>query len=98
MLLSRGTPPGCLAAFQYTGLMTVLYADDLLFDRDDIRKLFDAHEVAVTDNEIGAILKESAGYPLGLVTVAQCMSGGKSFDAEIAAQARRTSSSRRWGF
>ena len=69
--------------------MTVLYADDLLFDRDDIRKLFDAHEVAVTDNEIGAILKESAGYPLGLVTVAQCMSGGKSFGAEIAAQARR---------
>ena len=89
VLLSRGTPPGCLAAFQYTGLMTVLYADDLLFDRDDIRKLFDAHEVAVTDNEIGAILKESAGYPLGLVTVAQCMSGGKSFGAEIAAQARR---------
>ena len=89
VLLSRGTPPGCLAAFQYTGLMTVLYADDLLFDRDDIRKLFDAHEVAVTDNEIGAILKESAGYPLGLVTVAQCMSSGKSFGAEIAAQARR---------
>ena len=89
VLLSRGTPPGCLAAFQYTGLMTVLYADDLLFDRDDIRKLFDAHEVAVTDNEIGAILKESAGYPLGLVTVAQCMSGGKPFGAEIAAQARR---------
>ena len=89
VLLSRGTPPGCLAAFQYTGLMTVLYADDLLFDRDDIRKLFDAHEVAVTDNEIGAILKESAGYPLGLVTVTQCMSGGKPFGAEIAAQARR---------
>ena len=89
VLLSRGTPPGCLAAFQYTGLMTVLYADDLLFDRDDIRKLFDAHEVAVTDNEIGAILKESAGYPLGLVTVAQCMSSGKPFGAEIAAQARR---------
>ncbi len=89
VLLSRGTPPGCLAAFQYTGLMTVLYADDLLFDRDDIRKLFDAHEVAVTDNEIGAILKESTGYPLGLVTVAQCMSGGKTFGAEIAVQARR---------
>ena len=89
VLLSRGAPPGCLTAFQYTGLMTVLYADDLLFDRDDIRKLFDAHEVAVTDNEIGAILKESAGYPLGLVTVAQCMSGGKPFGAEIAAQARR---------
>ena len=26
VLLSRGTPPGCLTAFQYTGLMTVLRA------------------------------------------------------------------------
>ena len=28
VLLSRGVPPGCLTAFQYTGLMTVLEADD----------------------------------------------------------------------
>ena len=39
MLLSRGAPPGCLMAFQYTGLMTVLEADDLLFDADDVRRL-----------------------------------------------------------
>ena len=89
VLLSRGAPPGCLTAFQYTGLMTVLCADDLLFDRDDIRKLFAAHEAAVTDSEIGAILKESAGYPLGVVAAAQCMSGGKPFSAEITVQARR---------
>ncbi len=31
VLLSRGTPPGCLMAFQYTGLMTVLTAEDLFF-------------------------------------------------------------------
>ena len=89
VLLSRGVPPGCLTAFQYTGLMTVLCADDLLFDCDDIRKLFAAHEAAVTDSEIGAILKESAGYPLGVVAAAQCMSGGKPFSAEITVQARR---------
>ena len=89
VLLSRGAPPGCLTAFQYTGLMTVLRADDLLFDRDDIRELFAAHEAAVTDGEIGAILRESAGYPLGVVAAAQCMSGGKPFSAEITVQARR---------
>lgn len=33
VLLSRGVPPGCLTAFQYTGLMTVLEADDLLLMR-----------------------------------------------------------------
>ena len=89
ILLSRGAPPGCLTAFQYTGLMTLLTADDLLFDRDDIRRLFDACEVAASDSEIGAVLKESIGYPLGAVVAAQCMSGGKPFSAEIAAQARR---------
>ena len=41
VLLSRGVPPGCLMAFQYAGLMTVLEPDALLFDRDDIRALFE---------------------------------------------------------
>lgn len=65
VLLSRGVPPGCLMAFQYAGLMTVLDADALLFDRDDIRALFDKAGVAVTDSELSGILKESIGHPLG---------------------------------
>ena len=39
VLLSRGAPPGPLTAFQYTGLMTVLEADDLRFDREDVRRM-----------------------------------------------------------
>ncbi len=89
VLLSRGTPPGCLMAFQYTGLMTVLTAEDLFFDHDDIRKLFAARGTAVTESEIGSILRSSIGYPLGVVIAAQCMSGGKPFGQEIVAQARR---------
>ncbi len=89
VLLSRGAPPSDLMAFQYTGLMTVLTAEDLFFDHDDTHRLFDACGVAASDSEISAILKESVGYPLGLVTAAQCMSGGKPFGAEITAQARR---------
>ena len=64
VLLSRGVPPGCLTAFQYTGLMTVLEADDLLFDADDVRRMFQLSGVNVTDSEIDGILKESVGYPL----------------------------------
>ena len=52
VLLSRGAPPGCLTAFQYTGLMTVLEADDLLFDADDVRRLFQLSGANVTDSEI----------------------------------------------
>ena len=90
LLLSRGAPPGCLTAFQYTGLMILLTADDLLsLTVTTSASSFAACEVAASDGEIGAILKESIGYPLGVAAAAQCMSGGKPFSAEIAAQAHR---------
>ena len=43
LLLSRGAPPACLRAFQYTGLMTVLDADALTFDREDVLCRIDLH-------------------------------------------------------
>lgn len=57
-------------AFQYAGLMTVIGPKDLLFDREDIRQLFDASGLPVTDGEIAGILKESIGYPLGVAITA----------------------------
>ena len=86
MLLSRGVPPGCLTAFQYTGLMTVLEADDLLFDEGDVRRLFQLSGVNVTDSEINGILKESAGYPLGVAITARCMSPDKPWTPELVAR------------
>ena len=70
VILSRGSPPGCLMAFQYAGLMTVIGPKDLLFDREDIRQLFDASGLPVTDGEIAGILKESIGSPLGVAITA----------------------------
>ena len=89
LLLSRGAPPGYLTAFQYSGLMATLEADDLLFDREDIRKYFSGCGIPVTDSEIGGILRESVGYPLGIAVTARCMSGGKPFGPEIVARAFR---------
>ena len=86
VLLSRGVPPGCLTAFQYTGLMTVLEADDLLFDADDVRRLFQLSGANVTDSEIDGILKESVGYPLGVAITARCMSPGKPWTPELVAR------------
>ena len=86
VLLSRGVPPGCLTAFQYTGLMTVLEADDLLFDADDVRRLFQLSGANVTDSEIDGILKESAGYPLGVAITARCMSLDKPWTPELVAR------------
>ena len=86
VLLSRGAPLGCLMAFQYTGLMTVLEADDLLFDAGDVRRLFQLSGANVTDNEIDGILKESLGYPLGVAITARCMSQNKPWTPELVAR------------
>ena len=89
VLLSRGIPPACLMAFQYTGLMTVLEADDLLFDADDVRRLLRLYGVEAADNEIDGILKESVGYPLGIAITARCMSPGKPWTPELVARVYR---------
>ena len=86
VLLSRGVPPGCLTAFQYTGLMTVLEADDLLFDADDVRRLLRLYGVEAADSEIDGILKESVGYPLGVAITARCMSPDKPWTPELVAR------------
>lgn len=86
VLLSRGVPPGCLTAFQYTGLMTVLEADDLLFDAGDVRRLFQLSGVNVTDSELDGILKESVGYPLGVAITVRCMSKDKPWTPELVAR------------
>ena len=87
VLLSRGIPPACLMAFQYAGMMTVLSAEDLLFDREDIRRLLQTCGAEATDSEIGSILKETSGYPLCAAILARHMAAGQPYGAELTAQA-----------
>ena len=88
VLLSRGAPPGCLMAFQYAGLMTVLTPDMLLFDRDDIRRLFAASGTPVTESELTSIRKESIGHPLGVAITARLMRD-RPFGPDVVTQAFR---------
>ncbi len=88
VLLSRGAPPGCLMAFQYAGLMTVLTPDMLLFDRDDIRRLFSASGTPVTESELTSIRKESIGHPLGVAITARLMRD-RPFSPDVITQAFR---------
>ena len=89
VLLSRGAPPGPLTAFQYTGLMTVLEADDLRFDREDVRRMLSLRGVAPTEGELSGILRESGGYPLGVAITARCLSDGRPFGPELTARVFR---------
>ena len=86
VLLSRGAVPGWLMAFQYAGLMAVLDADALLFDREDIRSLFRQQDTPVSESELSEILRETSGYPLGVAVIAHCMAGGRPYGPELIAQ------------
>lgn len=90
VLLSRGGVPGVFRAFQYTGDMMVIGARDLLFDRDDIRKMLFEYNIKLTDSEINEMLKESIGYPLGVVVTLQCINHADSqrvFNSDIVKEA-----------
>lgn len=89
MILSRGAVPGCMMAFQYAGIMTVLEAEALLFDREDIRRLFQGEGIALTEGIVSGILKESIGYPLGVAVTARCMAGGQPFEQKLVSRAFR---------
>ena len=89
ILLSRGAPPGCLMAFEYAGLMTVLRGDDLLLDREDTRKLLLSYGVEPTESELSGIMRETIGFPLGVVVTARAMAPGRPFTPELAAQDTR---------
>ena len=89
VLISRGAPPGCLMAFEYAGLMTVLRAEDLLFDRDDIRKLFQLYGVELADSELNGIMRECIGFPLALAVTARAMAAGRPFTPQLVGQVMR---------
>ena len=88
-LLSRGTPPGWLIHFQFSGLMLVLDARALLFDRDSTAKLLRLMGGAPTDLEVTAIQRESLGYPLAVAMIGREMANGSPYSPEIDAKVRR---------
>lgn len=72
-----------------TGFSLQGLPDDLLFDREDIRRYFADNKVPVTESEISVIVKESLGCPLGVVMTARQMFGGKPLSREPVARAYR---------
>ena len=88
-LLSRGTPPGWLIHFQFSGLMLVLDARALLFDRDSTARLLRLMGGDPTDLEVTAIQRESLGYPLAVAMIGREMANGSPYSPEIDAKVRR---------
>lgn len=89
VLLSRGTPPGYLMAFQYAGLMQVLDTYALLFDREEARSFFQEKGVKITDSELTKIMELTSGFPLGIAITARNMAQGRPLSSELVAQGFR---------
>ncbi len=89
VLLSRGTPPGYLMAFQYAGLMQVLDTDALLFDREETRSFFQEKGVKITDSKLTKIMELTSGFPLGIAITARNMAQGRPLSSELVAQGFR---------
>lgn len=88
-LLSRGTPPGWLIHFQFSGLMLVLDARALLFDWDTTARLLRLMGGDPTDLEVTAIQRESLGYTLAVSMIGREMANGSPYSPEIDAKVRR---------
>ena len=87
VLLSRGVPDGSLMAFQYAGLMRLLGPKDLLLEREDVRRLLQSYGVTVSESVISGILKQSIGFPLGVVITARILAQGRPFTPELVGEA-----------
>lgn len=64
VILSRGVLPGWLMPFRFTGLLQLIEARDLLFDRDTVRVFLEKNGCTPTEAEINVIIHDSLGYPL----------------------------------
>lgn len=89
VLLSRGVVPGWLEPFRFTGLMLVLEANDLLFDRETTAKALAAFGVHPTGTELNAIQRDTMGYPLAVGLLGREMKGGARYASAVNSRVRR---------
>lgn len=83
VILSRGVLPGWLMPFRFTGLLQLIEARDLLFDRDTVRVFLEKNGCTPTEAELNVIIHDSLGYPLALTALSRLMQNGQPYTPEI---------------
>lgn len=67
VFLTRGTVPGWLIPFQFSGMMITVHTDLLFLGRDETAKLLKNFQLHLSESEFSAFLRDSQGYPLAAV-------------------------------
>ncbi|MCI2047286.1 MAG: LuxR C-terminal-related transcriptional regulator [Faecalibacterium sp.] len=89
VFLSRGTVPGWLMPFQFTGLLCTIDTAAMMFDRAATAQFLAQNGVTVTDTELAAIQRDTQGYPLLLSLLCRCMAGGEGYSTAMLDKARQ---------
>jgi len=82
VLLGRGRLPGWLMPFQLSGLMLVIEAGSLFFDRTASAQLLAAHGISVLPAELSAIQRDFHGYPLSLELLCRRLAPGEPYSRQ----------------
>ena len=90
VLLSRGSLPGWLTPFQFSGLLRVFTAADLALDRAGTAELLAQYGVTLSDTDLTAVTRDSCGHPLALDMLGRCMADRREgYTPAVERQVRR---------
>lgn len=89
VLMSRGSAPGWIVHFQYTGAMITIDTKGLMFGREETGKFFEARGISAGSKEIDNIYRETKGYPLVLSILARHMLSGEVFGNTVITEIQR---------
>jgi LuxR family maltose regulon positive regulatory protein len=89
LLLSRGTEPGWLMPFSFTGKSKVFGMSELLMDRSALRLMLDQNGIQIDEATLSTIDHDCDGYPLALALTSRYLASGKSYTPIAFEQVKR---------
>ena len=79
VLLGRCRTPGWLMPFQLAGDLFIIDIDDLVFDLETTRRLFESHDISLSQQDLLAIHRDFKGYPIALTLLVSRLEGSQSY-------------------
>jgi len=89
VLLGRGHIPGWLMPFQFAGILLVIEANMLNFDRVTSQRMLESRGIMVNSNEMNVIQSDLKGYPIAMDILCRKLKDGEAYSAKILNNAKR---------
>ncbi len=83
VFLSRGTLPGWLMPFEFTGVLTVFTMEDLLLEPFLVKKMLADGGISVGADELSSIMHDTWGFPTYIVIMKRLLIGGEGYNTKV---------------